>query len=486
MKKILSILLSAIIALSVCVTAFAAADEGHDPLSCESDPVIIVRGMDFMNVLLNPGEEDERLVNELSFKQIAPWAGKILLKLAQGDKDAAIETLIDASYDIFKYNSMDETGHPVYNTGMTTYPQSVDNYDVFYNEYKYEFGSAHTFIENLPKGHTYMVTYDWRLDPLEVADTVNEAVETALRETGHSRVKIVCSSMGGIMTVAYLTKYGYDKVERCLFMSSTFCGAQIASDLLTGRIEITPDALYNLVSSYVSDNFILSGLVSALYKAGLFGAVTRITDYIIDNYKDEVYERVLTPIFGCTPTIWGLIQDGDFDEAVDFMFGSDTEKYAAIIEKASALREMMNNRDELLDEMMSNGVKVAVVSNYGLPMMPIYSGAVLTGDRILEAPMTSGYATIAPYGKTLGDDYVAKDESLVSPDNIVDLSTALLPEYTYMVKYAPHVASSYGTDYGAFLLYLVTADDLRAGANEKYPQFMISDEKNETLAPLVK
>jgi len=486
MKKVLSIFLAAVITLSVCFTASAAASPEHNADTCDSDPVVIVRGMDFMNILLDPGTENERLVNDISFKTLAPWAGKILLSLASDGKDAALETVIDAAYDLFKYNTMDKTGHPVYNTGMESYPESVDNYEIFLKEDKYEYGSAHTFIDNLPQGHTYMVTYDWRLDPLEVADNVNAVVETALRETGHSKVKIVCSSMGGIMTVAYLTKYGYDKVERCLFMSSTFCGAQIATDLLTGGIEITPQTLYNLVSSYVSDNVILSKLVSLVYKAGLFDSVTKITDYIIDNYKDEVYEKVLTPIFGCTPAIWGLIQYDDFDEAVNYMFGENADEYSEIIAKASALREMMHNRDALLEEMMDNGVKVAVVSNYGLPMMPIYSGAVLTGDRILEAPMTSGYATIANYGQTLGDDYKAADESLVSPDNMVDLSTALLPEYTYMVKYAPHVASSYGTDYGEFLLYLVTADDLKAGANEKYPQFMISDEKNESLAPLLK
>lgn len=59
--------------------------------------------------------------------------------------------------------------------------------------------------------------------------------------------------MGGIMTVAYLTKYGYSKVDRCVFMSSTFCGAQVASDVLTGKIELKADTMYNYFSGLLAD-----------------------------------------------------------------------------------------------------------------------------------------------------------------------------------------------------------------------------------------
>lgn len=88
----------------------------------------------------------------------------------------------------------------------------------------------------------------------------------------------------------------------------------------------------------------------------------------------------------------------------------------------------------------------------------------------------SGYATVAPYGETLGDNYVAEKPEYLSPDRVVDLSTALFPEYTYIIRGAPHVAGSYGTDYADFLVWLLSYDgEFYAGASEKYPQFMISD-----------
>ena len=101
--------------------------------------------------------------------------------------------------------------------------------------------------------------------------------------------------------------------------------------------------------------------------------------------------------------------------------------------------------------------------------------ADFNGDNILETYQMSGYATVAPYGKTLGDDYVASNPKYLSPDRVVDLSTALFPEYTYIIKGAYHVAGSYGTDYSEFLVWLLTYDgEFYAGANEKYPQFMVS------------
>ena len=67
--------------------------------------------------------------------------------------------------------------------------------------------------------------------------------------------------------------------------------------------------------------------------------------------------------------------------------------------------------------------------------VPLYEHSYFSGDTILETYNTSGYATVADYGKTLGDDYVAAVPSLLSPDRCVDLSTAILPEYTYMVVF---------------------------------------------------
>ena len=179
--------------------------------------------------------------------------------------------------------------------------------------------------------------------------------------------------------------------------------------------------------------------------------------------------------------LWGLVQPQDFGDALDFIFGDKQKENVEFIAKAERLQLMMKNRDKLINEMIDNGVKIAIVAHYDTPLAPVYESANFNGDGVLETYQMSGYATVAKYGETLGDDYVPADPKYLSPDRTVDLSTALYPEYTYIIKGAPHVSCSYGSDMSGFLMWLLSCDgEFYAGVNEKYPQFMVSD-KNQSL-----
>ena len=63
---------------------------------------------------------------------------------------------------------------------------------------------------------------------------------------------------------------------------------------------------------------------------------------------------------------------------------------------------MMANRTALIENMIRDGVKVAVVAHYDRPLTPLYENANFNGDGVLETYQMSGYATVAKYGQTLG------------------------------------------------------------------------------------
>lgn len=453
----------------------------HNPDECDNVPVIIIRGMDFGGLYLDCGTENEKPAMSLDAGEIVKKALPALGRgIAKFSLDAVIEEIEAVAYDIFANISMDENGDSLYNVGVRKFPESADNYEELRNGESFEYGMVRTCIETFGEGHTYYFNYDWRLDPYVVADEINAAVETAIKNTGHDKVNIVCCSMGGIMTVAYLTEYGYEKVNRVLFMSSTFCGAQVASDLLCGKVDVTAENLYNMLKDLTADQSVLSFLIDAVNFVGGFKALTKVTDYIIDNYKDKIYADVIIPVFGKMLTLWGLAQPEDYEAAINYVFGGRTKANEAFLRRADSLQEMMNGRTDLINEMIDNGVGVAIVAHYDSPLIPAYENAHFNGDGILETYQMSGYATVAPYGKTLGDDYVAKNPEYLSPDRVVDLSTALFPEYTYIIKGAYHVAGSYGTDYAEFLVWLLSYDgEFYAGANERYPQFMVSDDSQK-------
>ncbi len=473
MKKAVSFLLVFTLMLSLAAPAFAT--DSHNADLCENTPVIIVRGMDFGGLYVDCGTESEQPAINTDAGMIVSGVLKIIASgIINFSLDSAFDEVANLVCDIFGFFAMDENGDSLHNVSTPKYPESADNYENLRNGEGFEYGMVRTCIETFGDGHTYYVNYDWRLDPFVVADDINAAVEAAVSETGHQKVSIVCCSMGGQMTLAYLSKYGYGRVERCLFMSSTFCGAQVASDLLTGKVDITADNLYNFVRN-LSNNDVLSFLIDALNKVGIFKGLTKITDFILENYKDDLYENAIIPVFGRMPALWGLVQAEDYEAAIDFVFGGRTQENAAFLERTDRLQKMMKYKTDLINEMINNGVKIAVVAHYDAPVAPVYENAHFNGDGTLETYQMSGYATVAPYGETLGDGYVPENPEYLSPDRVVDLSTALFPKYTYIIKGAPHVSGSYGTDYSEFLVWLLTYDgEFYAGANEKYPQFMVS------------
>lgn len=476
MKRIVSFVLAVVLALSMVLPTFAATE--HSPEVCENEPVIIIRGMDFTGLYYDVGTENEKPVLEIDAGEIVKAVFKaIFAGIISMNFDKTMDVVVDFAGELLGGLAMDKNGDPIGNVGPKKYPGSVAEHPDVVGGTVCEMGMITGCAEAFGADHTYYFTYDWRMDPYDIADEIHETVERACEETGHDKVKLVCASMGGVMTVAYLSEYGYSRVSKILFMSSTFCGTQLPSDLMQGKIEFKAETIANIALYSTQDNAALNGLLKALDFLGVFKLAEKLAGMIVDNYVDEVNDKVLMPVLAYMPVMWALVQPEDFDSCVDFIFGDSMKENAAFIERITALHEMMEGRNELLYEMIDNGVKIAVVSNYGAPCIPVYeSASELCGDVVLEAYQTSGYATIAPYGETLGEDYVAKNPEYLSPDRMVDLSTAVLPEYTYMIKGAPHVASSYGTDYGEFFIWLLSYDgeDFTAGVNPDYPQFMLS------------
>lgn len=477
MKKIISVLLAVSIVLCSAVPAFAKVAEEHKADKCSTCPVVLVRGMDFGGLTVDYGTENASPAINADVPEIIKGVLKAVIKgVFTFSLDNAFNEILDCAHGIFKNMSMDKKGDSLYNVGVPEYPESADNYENLLTGEWGEYGMVRTCVEKIPDGHTYYLNYDWRLDPFVISDEINELVNTAIAETGHNKVNIVCCSMGGLMTMAYLSEYGYDKVNRCLFMSSAFCGAQVASDLLCGKLEITADNLYNFIVKLVSDKPAVEILINGLNKLGFFKGLTKITDFVVENYKTDIYDKVLKPVFCNMLSLWGLVQPEDYNAAKAFVFGDDTVDNAEFIEKADKLQAMMNNRNNLLDEMIDNGVEIAIVAHYDAPLAPVYENADFNGDGTLETYQMSGYATVAKYGETLGDDYIPENPDYLSPDRVVDLSTAIYPEYTYIIKGATHVGGNYGSEYADFLIWLLTYDgEFYAGASERFPQFMVSD-----------
>ena len=494
MKKLLSVFLSVCILLTcVPVACFAAPDKSTVqpvPRSAENYPVIVIRGVSLDGLYTNYGTpEQTSAVKPITTGDILSTALKAVGSgIVHLNFDSAVDEIIGYAGDVFGKLACNKDGTPVYNIGLPRYPLNVDNYK---NELitgggtGAEEGIVKSAADHYGASDVYYFTYDWRLNPLDICDEINDMVNLALAEHHTGKVNIVSCSMGGVETVAYFSKYGYEKVNKCVFLSSTFYGTYIVSDLFCGKVTTSGLTLYNFLADKTEGNVFLSFTVKALYKTGVLSLVSVLADKFIEKYKDKIYDGFLRDTFGTMPVWWGLVQPEDYNQALNYMFGGREKEYAGIIAISKDLQKLMAGRESLLKDAAAGGVEFAVVANYNSPPMPIYERACANSDGGLETVLVSGGGTVADYGKTLGSNYVASNKIYVSPDNVIDASTCIFPNSTWFVKNGEHVACNYGSQYSDFLFWMLGCNGQpTVFSSAKYPQFLISG-SGQTIASLV-
>ena len=501
-RKIISLILALAIAAGCCAPAFAlktdffgsiknrfsqaeeAAPEKESP-DYDGYPFVIVRGMEFAGLTYKKGTPDERnCLGEIK-------AGDIIKALFKGIGKGLIhwdinyfgDEVIAYVNDLMGLMACDKKGNSKYDVSVPSYPLSVANYPELENiGYDNEDGIIRAACDRYGAENVYYYRYDWRLDPYIHAKGINALVNQALSDSGKSKVNLVCCSMGGIETLAYIAKYGSSKLNRVLFVSSTFCGTHVTTDVLRGIIEVDPFNLYMYAKQNLAkDNKALGILFDALYRTKVFDGLCRFANnWFVPKLKDRVYDEFLSPVFGTMPSVWALVLPEGYDEAVKYMFGGREKEYADFIALTKKYQDLAADRGRILKKAEKSGTSVCVIASYNCACIPVYPGGGGNGDNTLEADRILGCAKVAPLGETLGDSYVPADAKHLSPDRVVDLSGALFPETTWAVCGSPHVACSYGTDMSEFLFWAVDySGKLTVNSSEKYPQFMKSSYDQE-------
>ena len=125
----------------------------------------------------------------------------------------------------------DKNGDSVYNVGVKEYPLSAANYEDFPLGDGHEDGILTEAVSRYGAEYVYYFNYDWRIDPLDAAVKIDEMINRAMTDHGCDKVNIICCSMGGVLTVAYLYKYGYENVNKIVMLSSAFQGTYMVSDV---------------------------------------------------------------------------------------------------------------------------------------------------------------------------------------------------------------------------------------------------------------
>ena len=85
--------------------------------------------------------------------------------------------------------------------------------------------------------------YDWRADPVEIADRLNEYIEDVCELSGCDKVALGCHSLGSAIALSYLTKYGSDRVSAMVFDSPACNGVALIGNIFTGKVNLDAEGL---------------------------------------------------------------------------------------------------------------------------------------------------------------------------------------------------------------------------------------------------
>ncbi len=497
MKKCISILLTVLLFGSCMLPAFA----GTDPNASRSQiPVIRISGdgeplyneqgervMHFRGFLEDSGEEDDNSELYESISNILmPFLSEGILLNQWDNYYAALQTEIG---EIFGDALLDGNGNPTNGTGLSK--SRVESIEQLKKTDKKQ-GKGYYGV------HDYWFNYDWRLDPLYIADLFNDFIQAIKKTTNSEKVCIISSCLGTSVVTAYIAKYGCDDIHGIAFDGGVSYGAEPISEAISGQFAVNGEAI---------ERVLIDCAYYGLFDVGAFALQTidlatksGLLDGVVGVTKATLYYRIVKGVtsalalstFYTWPSYWSCVTSEDFDAALYYVFGEEgsekRKEYAGLIEKIMNYDEVVRQHiPEIMQSIKDSGANLAIIAKYGSQMIPVCKSADMISDQIASVYRASFGATTSKVYQSLSDAYIAQQTKkglgkYISPDGQIDASTCMFPDYTWFFKGATH---SNWTSYEMQILYdVVTADEQLTVDDLAYTQFIVYDTETDTAEPM--
>lgn len=457
-KKLVSVLLAALIVFTVAAPATAVAWNayssqipivqlfGDGQALYAEDGTKLLAYRDILGKINSDKEEsDEEKDNSEIYKATANILLPFLIEgLGTGNYDNYYKNLQKEIGDLFEGILLDNNGNVSNGSGIN--PANLVNMERDLSQDK-KIGKGYYDARD------YTFSYDWRLDPLEVADTLHTYIERVKAVTGSNEVCLIGRCLGSSVVTAYVAKYGMEGIHGIGFDGGVVNGSEVISESISGKFKLDGNALNrfladcNALGMFKVDSFI-NETIDLLSKAGVFETVAGVT-------KETIYYTVVKGVtsalalstFFTFPSYWAAVKSEDYEEAKEYVFGSEgsekRQEYAGLIAKLDNYNEKVRQKiPEIMDTINDNG-NLAVIAKYGVQIVPIIKSRNVIGDQFASIECASYGATASDVYSTLSDEYIAQRVAegkgkYISPDKQIDASTCQFPDQTWFVKGAKH------------------------------------------------
>ncbi len=459
-KKTLSIILAMIIAFSGMFILNASAVDTIDPKYNPDIPYIHVNGLMASDIYSDASDPESPTVWPPQGGDIAKAVFKLLPSVAvlglTHNYDKFADKLIPALNSVLEPCFLDNSGENSNSTGA-------------YCEYPPK--------DEIKSNSMLWFDYDWRVDPIETAGKLDKFIDYVLECSGCEQVVLECHSFGGVLTYTYAALYGTEKVRSFLFNAPATFGETFTGDLCKGELVLDAEALTEYLKGAFDHNNsekFLNGLFRVLYKTGITGWLCGKINTVVSKTHDRLYAETIYPMFGNWPSIWSMVIEEDFDQAVDYVFNdfyaNDGIDHSGMLKKVTGFDTLIRkNRVEILNNINETS-NLYIVARYGYSSLFCTPSWKIMNDMIVDVSKASFGAATATYRETLSEDYLKeKDPKYISPEKNIDASTCMFPEQTWFISDYMHMKSKPQDMFETLLYYdgQATVDTF-----EKYPRFL--------------
>ncbi len=457
-KKVLSVLLAAMMIFSLFIPASAAAE-------VQDCPVIYIPGINTSPIYTDKNDPST-LITVPDNQQLIDFVKKDLLP-------AAITYAAD--------KNAEKLSKAVCGPINEMFAGWFNNPD---GSAKGNSGAVVTIPEKISKKDTIRFDYDWRGDPVEIAAELDAFVEAVCLKSGCEQVAVIVHSLGSVITGAYISEYGNGRIKSIVLDSPAIEGVSYIGEMLSGRMNIDSAAFMNYLRGVLTtaeyDELVHSSL-DILEIAGMTDYFIELLDDALDVLAPVLIKDTLVPIFGSWLTIWAMVPDEDLDESMNFVFNEiyKGEDMSALVSKIEAYSSLVReNREKLLLDLDKNA-KLAVISRYGFSSIPLTDEWKILSDTVIDTASTSLGAVTADYNSTFSEEYLAdKAAEYISPDRTVDASGCLFPEKTWFIKNTTHAETWVTRNLSN--MFLFAEEELTCDSSE-LSRFSYYDRENDTV-----
>ena len=516
MKKTLRRVISLVLCVAMLISVVAFSGTAVEPDAsnekvyttcngeCGNCPVIVLPGINHSPTYLYD-DEGNRAVDSngsdiggtlliLNLDGVLSQLPKVILSLFATLALQRNVMLDDVAYDVaqaaFSFQQCDDEGVCDDNLSTLTWDYPLSEFDAkaeagdemhkggYDLDWVYRMVPMKPLVDEIGADHAYFFTFNLVGDPMESAAKLDEYIQIVKAQTGHDKVNLLPVSLGGTILTAYLEQFGHDDINAIVNAVACLDGTDLLADFFAREWNLSPEYFYHefIANIFIESNdrgtlgYLINILLRIIPESGINALLSGAMSGILD-----------TMMLNC-PQFWAMLPSYRYDELADRYLKDKPE----LKEKTDAFQQARLNLKDNILAAVEDGVRVNSISGSNLNLgeeMYTYFGIVASSDKvnsdgIINLSSTTLGATGAAGDATLGEDYGQKNPSeeypeynYVSPDNMVDVSTAVLPDNTWIFLDQYHEVGDNDVVLNlAKALLLEEIDDVHSDP-ENYPQF---------------